>query len=240
MVRLAASIGFFGVFVLTGCSSDTTTTDAALSQQEDAGPVSTTIAISLPSTTSSTVAQSTTTGATEDVLFNDEFETDEGWRYGIEVVYRLPSIDGSPGGCIPTAPPGSLNGAFVVTVTNLIGDRPSPYPPTLFSSNVTKDGTTVQDGGLFGNPTGGLDTVEVFPNEPARLALCGLDASVVAAGLGEIEPEGFVEFNVTVGPVEQEEVESLELGLRFFGVDGGMLDAFMTTVPDSGTWVTAE
>lgn len=194
-------------------------------------------------TTTTVERTSTTTTLTEastatETVFSGVFEDAQGRRYGISVEFGGTATDESPGGCIGVAPPGKTNVVFVVEIENLIGDRPAPSPPAIFGSNVQTDGTTLPNGGYFNGPSANnQDSVEAFPNEPARLQLCSLEASAISAGFTEIAAGDVLPVVVTVGPVDDGHISTVELGIRLFAAAGDYTDAFMTTDPGSGSWV---
>lgn len=207
----------------TGATETTPATTAFPTTSTTRGTTTTT----LPRTTSTQVDFSVIAQA--DV----EYETTEGWQYRVVIYGGTPDPNPSPGECIDVAPPSLTNLRFVLTITALLEDRPSPSPNIVFSSNLGDSGIPIPTTDPFSEDLAGLNLrrIEVIPNGPDTSCL-------LASGLSGVEENiaagGDSQHLVTVGPIDPDRLSELLLGMRLFKRPGEWVEVVFSTEIGSG------
>ena len=217
------------------CSSDSTDTDeptATPSTTNSTAPPSTTTTV--PPTTT-TVPPTTTTVPEEMASVVVEYEDGDGWQYRVSVFPEDSDPNASPGGCVLVAAPGQTNMVFRLEFEGLVTDRETPIPSIVAESNIINDGTVLKDTEPFNLGKEGLRVAEeILPNAPGTK--CTI-AGNIFDDAGNIPPGEPSIHRLTIGPVSEESVQDVTVGLRFWTESGQYFDAFFTVDPDSGSVV---
>jgi hypothetical protein len=224
--------------------------DAASTAQSDETTVVTpspaeTTTSTRPSTTRLAVtatAASTTTTIEVEVELEDyrqfasvaeEFETKVGWRYRVLVFFVYQDPNPSNGGCIEAAPPRLTNLTFTLSIENMLTDRPAPTPELAFASNLGSEGLPILGVDPFESDVIGqrIGKIEVMPNAPDTLCIL---ASGLTEDAGDIGPGGSGTHFVAVGPIQDDQIPDLVMGLRLFFGSGEWTELTFTTEAGSG------
>jgi hypothetical protein len=192
-----------------------------------------------PPTTTTTEAMTTTEATTttttppSPIVLATDYTTSEGWEYRVRIEYDGTDPSRSEGECLDVAPPGQTYLIFGLFIWNEIADREAPMAQL-------NAGTTLVDGEpVDGEPQsdeviilqGGKPTVEIVPNAPGTQCLFANGLSDDAAGL---PPGDYTTHRMTVGPVNEESVDDVLVGLRFFLEPGVYIPATLTNQDGSG------
>jgi uncharacterized protein YceK len=225
------------VVLLGGCSSSESDTPATTSPPNE---VATTTPITTTTTPTTTTAATTTSTSTTTTLLGYvpavavEYEVAEGWRYTVSVFPKAPDPGSSPGGCIDPAPPGQTNIVFRMEIENMLADRESPSPWIVAGSNIGNDSDVLT--GVDPFPDGDAESnwkilEEIVPNGPDTKCI---SAGAIYDTAGNIPAGGSSTHLLTIGPVNEEGLPDVVVGLRLFTEIGKFIQANFTLMPDSG------
>lgn len=197
--------------VSTGCSSQAPTdvASATTSASTTAGVAITTATsttVKPPPSTTTTTLSTTTSTTTLPVAATGSFTTKTGWTYTYNVVILPPSIERSPGQCVPAPPPGKVNLRLRLDLRNEATDRSAPSPTLVAASNISAAGNIMNP-----KPTGLLD-IEGGAYEPmapvefvASRTMPGTSrcAGTAFGGIVEIPKGKSASYDVTIGSVPE-------------------------------------
>ncbi len=185
------------------------TTAASRSKQKQARP---------PSQATTTEAPTTTEPPPETVELS--WADNEGWEFTAVASAAEVLPDESPGGCVPTANPGTSNVFVNLKIVNEIDDRPAPYPNLILDDNLNEDATAATPGITNEEAVSSSDRlIEITPNDSnlrcrsARI-LWGFEIDE------EIPAGGSTDFTIVSGPLPTPVAAGTEILVEYYDVNG--------------------
>jgi len=227
------------VLVGSGCTSPADTATSPITPDPAEPATTSTVPTSittLPATT--TTSQPATTTEVVDVADLAPvgllpFTTTEGWEYVLAFGEPTPTTSQSPGGCVDVPAPGLANVMFTVGVINVLDDRAAPTPELAFAANLANGGGFMSGDDPFDESMTTerlLRGVEVWPNAPDQP--CFLAANLYE-DLLDLPAAGSDVVLVVVGPVPEDRLSELIVGVRAFEQPGSWTEATFGT--DAGS-----